>query len=75
MKNNPRLSSSEKIIQRVLSEPSYKGKHIIMVNDKIFTARSGEGAAKILKIIRKRYPGVTPAIAYIPDADTLILFV
>ena len=54
---------------------SYKGKHVIVAGGKVFTAKTGEGASKILEEIRRKYPKETPAITYIPDADTLILWI
>jgi len=58
----------------VMSNPAYKGKHVIVVAGKVFTAKTGEGASKILEEIRRKYPKEIPAITYIPDADTLILW-
>jgi len=69
-KNNPK---QDKIMLKVLSNPKYKGKHVIVVADKIFTANTGDGAGDILKSVRQQYPKETPAVTYIPDADTLIL--
>lgn len=57
----------------IMSDPKYKGKHVIMVKGKVFTAKTGEGASKILEEVRHKYPKEIPAITYIPDADTLIL--
>jgi len=57
-----------------MSNPAYKGKHVIVVAGKVFTAKTGEGASKILEEIRRKYPKEIPAITYIPDADTLILW-
>jgi len=58
----------------VMSNPKYKGKHVIVVAGKVFAAKTGESASKILEEIRRKYPKETPAITYIPDADTLILW-
>ena len=57
----------------IMSNPVYRGKHLIVVSGKVFTARTGERASKILEEIRRKYPKETPSITYIPDADTLIL--
>ncbi len=59
-------------MERVLNDPQYKGKHFVLVAGKVFTARTGEGAAKILEEVDRDYPDEVPAITYIPDADTLI---
>lgn len=61
-------------MQQVLNDPWYKGKHVIVVAEKIFTANTGEGAREILARIRHEQPNAIPAITYIPDADTLILW-
>lgn len=58
----------------VIESPRYKGKHIIVVAGKVFTAKTGEGALKILEKVEKKYPDEIPAITYIPKADSLILW-
>ena len=58
----------------VMSNPVYRGKHIIVIAGKIFTAKTGEQANKILDNLEKKYPKEIPAITYIPKADTLILW-
>lgn len=68
----PNLKQTD-LMQQILSDQKYKGKHIVVVGEHIFTANTGEGAGKILKRVRSEYPQTTPAITYIPDADTLIL--
>lgn len=59
------------LMRQILSDQKYKGKHVIVVGERIFTANTGEGAGKILRRVRDEYPQTTPAITYIPDADTL----
>lgn len=61
------------LMEQVLSDPKYKGKHVIIVEGQIFTANTGDGARRILERARKDHPRVIPAVTYIPDADTLIL--
>ena len=58
-----------------MSDPSYKGKHVIVIAGKVFTAQSGREANRLLDRLEKRYPKLTPAITYIPKEDTLILWV
>ncbi|KKQ75956.1 MAG: hypothetical protein US96_C0001G0032 [Candidatus Woesebacteria bacterium GW2011_GWB1_38_5b] len=58
----------------VFGNPRYRGKHVILAAGKIYTAKTGEGAAKILKDIRKNNPDVTPEVAYLPKAHSLILW-
>lgn len=57
----------------IFKNPKYKGKHVVLAGDKIYTAKTGEGASKILLDVRKKYPNLTPEIAYLPKAHTLIL--
>ena len=72
-KTNNQQSKQTQTMQKVLSDPKYKGKHVIVVDDKIFTANTGDGAENILENVRQQYPKITPAVTYIPDADSLIL--
>lgn len=57
----------------IFKNPRYRGKHVILAAGKIFIARTGHGAAEILKKIRKKYPQVTPEVAYLSKARSLIL--
>lgn len=58
----------------IISNPRYKGKHIVVIKGKVFTAKTGRDANKLLDKLEKMYPYETPAITYIPKEDTLILF-
>ncbi|MBI3384847.1 hypothetical protein HY030_01495, partial [Candidatus Gottesmanbacteria bacterium] len=51
-----------------------RGYHIIVAAGQSFKARTGEGASKILDQVRRDYPKDIPAITYLPDADSLILW-
>jgi len=58
----------------VFKNPRYRGKHVILISGKVFTANTGEGASDILEKVRKRYPKETPEVAYLPKAHSLILW-
>ncbi|MBI2008566.1 hypothetical protein HYS82_02825 [Candidatus Amesbacteria bacterium] len=58
----------------IFKNPRYQGKHIVLINGKVFTANSGQGASKILKDVRARYPDQIPEVAYLPKAGFLILW-
>ncbi len=58
----------------VFNNPRYRGKHVILASGKIYTAKTGEGAAKILKKLEETHPNVTPEVAYLPKARSLILW-
>jgi len=69
-----RKTSSKLTMVNVMSNPAYKGKHIIVIAGKVFTAKTGNQANKILDRLEKKYPNEIPAITYIPKADALILW-
>lgn len=58
----------------IFKNPRYRGKHVILAAGKIYTAKTGEGAADILRKIRKTKPDVTPEVAFLPKAHSLILW-
>lgn len=58
----------------VMNDPKYRGYHVIVVAGNVYKAKTGEGASRILDEVRKKYPKEIPEITYIPDADTLILW-
>ena len=57
----------------IFENPRYRGKHVILAAGKVYTAKTGEGASKILEDIRRKQPDVTPEVAYLPKSGTLIL--
>lgn len=59
---------------KIMSNPRYKGRHIVVVAGKVFAAKTGKEASKILDKLEKKYPKEIPAITYIPKADALILW-
>jgi hypothetical protein len=68
-------SKTEKATMKtVLNDPQYRGYHVIVVAGNVFKAKTGERASQILDDVRKQYPQEIPAVTYIPDADTLILW-
>lgn len=58
----------------IFKNPRYRGKHVILAAGKIYTAKTGDGALEILKKIRKKFPDITPEIAYLPKSRSLILW-
>ena len=67
--------ASQKIPSEIFSNPAYFGKHVVVVDDKVSVATTGEEAVRILEDVRKRYPGKKPILAYIPKEEALILIV
>lgn len=62
------------VMLKVMSDPKYRGKHLVMIAGKIFAARTGKEAARFFDRLTKRYKGQIPTITYVPKADTLILY-
>lgn len=58
----------------VFKNPRYRGKHIVLAAGKIYSAKTGEGAAEILKKLEKEQPKIVPEVAYLPKARSLILW-
>lgn len=58
----------------IFRDPRYQGKHVILAAGKVYTAKTGKDAAKILKNVREKHPEITPEIAYLPKAHSLILW-
>lgn len=53
-----------------MDDSRYRGYHVIVIAGKVFKARTGQGASKILTEVRQKYPGQIPEITYLPDADS-----
>lgn len=58
----------------IFKNPRYRGKHVVLAAGKIYTAKTGEGVEKILKKLEKKHPDITPEVAYLPKARSLILW-
>lgn len=58
----------------ILNNPKYRGKHVVVIQGKVFSAKTGKQANELLDRLEKKYPDETPAITYIPKTDTLILW-
>lgn len=62
-------------MKKIFQDPKLRGKHIIMVGDQIFSARTGKEAVKIFNKVTKDYPRQQPTVTYIPKVESLILVV
>ncbi len=75
MKKNKNLfNQPNPIMEKAINNRKNRGYHLLVVKNKLFRSKTGEGAAKILKKVREKYPEEIPALTYIPKADTLILW-
>ena len=56
------------------ANPRYRGKHLVIIQDKVYTARTGREATRLFDRLTKQFPHETPTLAYVPKEDTLILW-
>lgn len=63
----------DQFLQTILNNPKYQGKHIVVIDGKIFTAETGDQAAKVFAEQTKKYPKEIPMTTYIPSTEALIL--
>lgn len=67
----PKIKSQDTL--KVMSNPKYRGRHLVMIAGKVFAAKTAKEAARIFNEVTKKYSRKTPTITYVPKADTLIL--
>ena len=70
-----KVKNGHRVLERVYANPRYRGKHLIVVGDKVFVARSAAEAPRLFDRVTRAHPGVTPTLIYVPQADALILWV
>lgn len=66
--------SKSALLNAVYTRSCYKGKHIIIIGGKIYAAKTGLTASKMLESLLKKHPKEIPTLTYIPKADTLVLY-
>jgi len=57
----------------IISNPRYRGKHLVIVKNRVFTALTGQEAVKIFRRVTQEYPKEKPTITYVPKEEMLIL--
>lgn len=68
-----KIKSDEKIMLKTMADPKYKGKHIVVVKDQVYSTKTGPQVNKVLERVIRKYPKETPIIGYVPKDDSLIL--
>ena len=58
-------------VPKAISDPKYKGKHLLLVEGKVVASGDWKKVAKELHKVYKT--GKTPMLTYIPKAESLIL--
>jgi hypothetical protein len=66
-------AKKEDLWDTIFSDPKYAGHHVIIAAGKIYKAKTGEKAGRILAKIRKEQPEIIPAVAYIPPLGSIII--
>jgi hypothetical protein len=69
------LMKKKKSMMEIFKNPHYRGKHIVLIAGRVFTAKTGDGVAEILRRLEKTHPKETPEVAYLPKARSMILWV
>ena len=65
----------DSFVVKVLSDPKYRGSHVILIAGQVFAARTQSEASRLFDRVLRKFPGHQPLLTYIPKADTLILWV
>ncbi|OGC06229.1 hypothetical protein A2230_03095 [candidate division WOR-1 bacterium RIFOXYA2_FULL_36_21] len=68
------MANQKRLIDLIYSNSKYFGRHVVIIHGKIYSAKTGKEASRILEKAVKKYPLETPTITYVPKADSLILF-
>jgi len=68
------MAKKAKINWQILSSPKYKGRHLVILKNEVFSAKTGKEAAGIFKQVIKKYPHEKPTLTYVPKDEALILF-
>ncbi|MEK7127806.1 MAG: hypothetical protein AAB838_03745 [Patescibacteria group bacterium] len=58
---------------QIFKNPFYRGKHVVLVKGKAYTAKTGNLALDLLNKLEKKYPDAAPEVAFLPKAKILIL--
>ena len=57
-----------------MKKQCYLGKHLIVVEGKVFVARSAADAPGLFDRVTRTHRGATPTLLSVPRADALILW-
>lgn len=67
-------TKQNRLIMAVMGNSTYRGKHVVIMKNKVYAVRTGNQVNVLLDRLEKKYPRAVPTITYVPKADTLILF-
>ncbi len=63
-----------RLLVQIYANPRYRGKHVIVVNEKVFVARSAADAPRLFDRVTRAHPRSIPTLVYVPQADALVLW-
>ena len=66
-------TSSDALLRKVLRTPSYRGKHVILVHGRVYSASSRAEMSRLFDRAVREFPDETPLLAYVPRVDALVL--
>jgi len=66
--------NGHRLLGQLYANPRYRGKHVILVDDKVFVAKSAADSSRLFDRVSRAHPRSTPTLVYVPQADTLILW-
>ena len=72
-KPRKRVASADVLLRRVLKSRSYRGKHVILVHGRAYAASSEAELRQLFDKLTEEFPSETPTLAYVPEADSLVL--
>ena len=64
---------ADDLLKWISRSQRYRSKHVILIHGKLYAAASGAEVTRLFDEAIKAFPGETPTLAYVPEADTLVL--
>ncbi len=71
-KPEPR-GTTDALLKCVFKSRSYRGKHVILIHGRVYAAAKPSDISRLFDGVVKEFPGETPTLAYVPEADAPIL--
>ncbi|MBI4431100.1 MAG: hypothetical protein HY587_05260 [Candidatus Omnitrophica bacterium] len=61
------------LVKRLARNRRHRGKHLIVIEGRVFAARSAAHAKRLFDRLTRMHPHATPTLLYIPKSDALVL--
>ncbi len=69
-----RANGVTRLLRRLGANPRYRGKHLIVIEGKVFVARSAAEAPRLFDRVVRAHRHAMPTLLYVPKADALIVW-